>query len=234
MAESTTGVHRGKRFWFDPRFVIGLLLVVASVAGVYAVVAAAEKGVEVYVARSGLVVGQTVHPHDLQVKHVRLGVLESHYAIQGAIPEDGAVMTRTIAQGEMVPTAALGTADDGTHTTIVLTATGQLAGTIETGSVVDVWSAQEIEHGQYEVPSVLVGSARIVRIVKDDSIVAGGRTFSVEVRIPAAKTANVLEAIANTDVISLVPAREAVEDEHARETAEESLGRPLVGSEDTQ
>jgi hypothetical protein len=75
---------------------------------------------------------------------------------------------------------------------------------VSAGTVVDLWSAHETEHGVFGPPAVLVGSATVVRVITPDGLVAG-TTRSVELLVSRSKTASVLEAVANQDAMSVVP-----------------------------
>jgi len=190
----------------DPRLVVGLVLVLASVAGVYALVASAQTSTAVYAARDTLAVGDIVHADDLVASHVRLGDAASHYLSSADVPADGLVVTRTVAQGELVPSSAVADSGNATLTSVVVTAAAPLASSIDTGSGVDIWSAAQTEHDEFGPPAVLVAGAVVVRVNKDDALVADRATVSIEVRVPTAKTAEVLQAIADGDAISVLPA----------------------------
>ncbi|TAM67511.1 MAG: hypothetical protein EPN48_12775 [Microbacteriaceae bacterium] len=205
----TTPARQGstrRPFWFDPRFTIGLLLVVASVVGVYAIVAAADRSTDVYAARGPLVAGDRVDTADLTVTPVRLGTAEHLYLTRADLSEHGAVLTRSLAAGELVPISAIGDESTGSQTSVVLRAQGDLAASVGPGSSVDVWSAATKDRAEHAPPTVLVGAATVVRLIQSDGLVTGRDGRSVEVRVPAGSVAAVLQAIANNDVISLVPA----------------------------
>ncbi|TXN28770.1 hypothetical protein [Lacisediminihabitans profunda] len=194
-----------RSFWFDPRFAIGILLVLGSVAGVFAVVSTADSSVQVYAARSALAPGDRVVVGDLGVKSVRLGDLRAKYLGAGEIPGSGFVVTRSVAAGELVPVSSVGKASGLRVASVVVTVRGELARSIAAVSVVDLWSAPATDSNSFGPPSVLVASATVVRVIEPSGLVAdrGGR--SVELLVPKSKTARVLEAIANQDAISLVP-----------------------------
>ena len=104
------------RFWFDPRFGLGLVLVVASIVGVSVVVAGSDRTVAVYAARVSLAVGDRLDAADLVETDVRLGAAGELYLTPARIPADGLVVTRTVTAGGLVtasparePTAAAGT-----------------------------------------------------------------------------------------------------------------------------
>jgi hypothetical protein len=195
-----------RSFWFDPRFAIGIVLVLGSVAGVFAVVSTADSSVQVYAARSPLTPGDRVAPGDLAVKSVRLGDLRAKYLGAGELPGAGFVVTRAVAAGELVPASSLGKASGLRVASVVVTVHGDLARSIAAVSVVDVWSSVATDNNSFGPPAVLVASATVVRVIEPSGLVAdrGGR--SVELLVPRSKTARVLEAIANQDAISLVPA----------------------------
>src|SRR5690606_37652620 len=109
MPATPAPTQRKKRaFWIDPRFVIGVVLVVASIAGVLMVVASADSSATVYDARGALSVGDRVTASDLVEQSVRLGAVSDKYVGADSIPAEGLVVTRSVAAGELVPVAAVG------------------------------------------------------------------------------------------------------------------------------
>lgn len=207
---SDPGKSTRTRFWFDPRFAIGLALVVASVAGVYAIVAGTDRTTAVYAARTPLAVGDRIDASDLVATRVRLGEAGELYVTPGRLPENGLVVTRTIAAGELVPAAAVGTRAGVSVTSIVVDLRGKLAAATEPGSVVDVWSARQTEHAKFGPPAVLVGHASIVRIIEPTGLIAADGGQSVEILVPKRAVAAVLESIANGDAIAVVPVNSAL------------------------
>ena len=194
-----------RSFWFDPRFAIGIALVVASVAGVLVVVASADNSATVYAARTPLSVGDRITADDLVEQSVRLGTLTDKYLDDDAIPADGLIVTRTVAQGELVPASAVGSTVGERIASVVITVNSRLPHAVDAGSVVDVWAAREGEAGTFGPPSVLVPSATVVQVIEADGIIAGATAVNVELLVPRARTARILEAIANSDALSLVP-----------------------------
>jgi hypothetical protein len=203
-AQREDGTRR-HTFWFDPRFAIGLALVVASVGGVLWVVSAADASVQVLAARSALSPGDRIGAGDLVSQSVRLGQSSAKYLTTADLPGAGLVVTRAVSAGELVPASAVGNAAGLRVASVVVTVRGELPKSIAAGTVVDLWSGVEGENGEFGAPSVLVSSATVVRLIEADGIIADGSSGSVELLIPRPKTARVLESIANADAISLVP-----------------------------
>jgi hypothetical protein len=89
---------------------------------------------------------------------------------------------------------------------VVVTASGPISASVAAGSSVDVWAARSDSDTDYEPPVVLVDGAVVVAVQHDDSLVADRGSVSVEVRVPAARVASVLQAIADGRTLSVVPA----------------------------
>ncbi len=215
MARSTppsTKERPPRSFWFDPRFGIGLVLIVASVAGVGWIVAGADRTVNVWAARGLLTPGDTVDASDLVVRAVRLGEAGELYLAEAAMPEGGLIVARTVAEGELVPVAAVGTGTSDEQASVVVAVGSTLPRSITEGSVVDLWAAAGVEGGagDFDPPAVLVSGATVVRVVEDDGLIVDGGATGVEVLVPRGKLASVLDAITSEDAISLVPAVSAL------------------------
>ena len=194
---------RPRAFWGDARFFLGILLIAASVVGVWFVVSASRQTVPVFAATRTIVPGEAVADDDLRLVDVSLGQLEDSYLTAEAL-EGGLVATRTVAEGELVPQSAVGAAAAAATTTVVLHSAVEVPASVEAGSVVEVWEAPLIEHGSYDVPRILVADATVVSVTRDDSMIGGGAA-SLEVVIPRADVAAVLGAMADESALSVVP-----------------------------
>jgi hypothetical protein len=201
---AATGTRK-RRFWFDPRFAIGVVLIAVSVAGTAFVVTAADSTEPVLAARSVLTPGQTVTSDDLIATKVAMEKATSLYLSPSDVPAEGLVVTRTVAAGELVPASAVGSADSVDSTSVVITVKGELAASIVPGATADVWAAPKTDDG-YGPPVVIVPDATVVRLVKPNGIVVDASSGSVEVLVPKQTVARVLEAAADEDALSLVPA----------------------------
>lgn len=193
----------------DPRLLIGLALVAGSTAGVWGLVAGLDDTTEVYAVAETATPGTRLDGDDLVVRSVRIDGGADHYLEVGRVDGDGIVVTRTIGAGELVPADAVGTADSVSVASVVVATRGPLPSGVGPGTRVDVWSAAVLEHGAYDAPSVLVPGAEIAGIVTDDGLVGAGDTGRVEVLVPRARVAALLQALAAGDAIDLVAARVA-------------------------
>ncbi|GAA3767956.1 hypothetical protein GCM10022240_20490 [Microbacterium kribbense] len=195
---------RRRGFWTDTRFFLGLLLIVASIAGVWAVVALARQTSPVYAAAHTLVPGQALTAADLVVVDVALGRTADAYLAPGGTLA-GLAATRTIATGELVPAAATGPLAQASTTTVVVHSAVEVPSSVRAGSIVELWSAAQTERGVYAVPSILIPTATVVSVTRDDSMIGGGAT-ALELVIERADVADTLAAIAAQAALSIVPA----------------------------
>ncbi|MGV8970203.1 MAG: hypothetical protein ACOH1J_07120 [Microbacteriaceae bacterium] len=198
-----------RRLWFDSRFAVGLVLVIASTVGVVAVISATDSSIEVLAARSTLVPGAQVDSGDFVATSVRLDAASALYLAPGDIPEDGLVVTKTISRGELAPSSAVGAAAGVRQAAVVIGVSNQLAASIGPGTLVDIWAAGErsgsAETGEFAGPAVIVPGAVVVRVIEGDGIMMDAAAATVEVLVPRTRIARVLEALANGDALSLVP-----------------------------
>ncbi|PWC07395.1 SAF domain-containing protein [Mycetocola zhujimingii] len=205
MDASIPSVSRRIRASFDTRFVVGIVLIVSSIVGVWVVVSSADRSTGVYLARTTLNVGDVIQPGDLTVAAVRLGEADARYVTDGSIPEEGFTVLRTVLKGELVPQSAVGTDASVGVSALVVGSISMLPESVEAGALVDVWIAKVEDDGTFAPPVVLVAGAAVVRVVEQQGLVAAGGQ-DVEVLVPKGKVAAVLAAVAGGDAISVVPA----------------------------
>lgn len=193
-----------RAFWGDARFFLGVLLVAASVAGVWLVVTAARQTVPVYAAAHTLVPGQVIEPGDLEVVDVALGALAGAY-LPAEHSAGALVATRTVEAGELVPAASVGEARSARTTNVVVRSAVDVPASVGAGAVVEVWAAPIREDGGYDEPRVLVADATVVSVTRDDSMIGGGAA-ALELVIPRADVSATLAAMADESALSIVPA----------------------------
>ena len=174
MDPSLASTPKRWRIRFDPRFAVGVVLIVVSIVGVWLVVQSADRSTPVYLARSTLSVGDVVHDGDLTVAHVRLGEADTRYVPNGGIPDDGLVVLRTVLKGELLPQSAVATDAAVNVSALVVGSASTLPESVEAGSLIDVWSAKVQDDGSFAPPVVLVSGASVVRVVEQQGLVAAG------------------------------------------------------------
>lgn len=194
---------RPRPFWGDARFLLGVLLVAVSVGGVWLVVGAARQTAPVLAASRTIVPGETVAADDFRTVDVALGAAGDAYVGPGALPK-GAVATRTISEGELVPAQAVGAAADSRVTTVVISTSVDVPATITSGTRVELWVAPALERDVFDTPRILVADATVASVSRDEGVV-GQAGAALELVIPRADVAATLEAVSGGSSLSVVP-----------------------------
>lgn len=189
--------------WADLRFLVGVILVLASVGGVWLIVSAGRQTQPVYIAVRAIVPGEPVAAGDLAVLDVALGGAADAYLGTDDL-EEGLVAARTVAAGELVPADALVADEAAQSTTIVVRSAAEVPGSVDAGSAVELWAAPRLDQSSFDTPRILVADATVVSVSRDDSPLAGG-TAAVELVIPRADVAAALAAIADGAALSVIP-----------------------------
>lgn len=128
--------------WRDPRLWIGLLIVAGSVVLGARLLAAADDAVPVWAVVDDHGVGAPIGADDVVAVRVRFAddaELDRYLPADDPLPAD-IVLSRGIGGGELLPRAAIDTAQDvGTVEVPVDLEPGRVPPTVDAGSVVDVW-----------------------------------------------------------------------------------------------
>lgn len=214
----------------DLRLVLGILLVAGSVAGVYGIVAAADRRVVVYAAASALTPGEHIDADDLVQRSVALDGVDRLYLTAGRIPPGGLVVTQPVAKGALLPTSAVGSAAGVRSTSLVLRLATQVSGAVVPGATIDIWAASDPDAVAAAAspvtsaddptapadpsasvdltgPAVIVPGATVVKVVEETGgFSASASGSSVEVLVPRDRVARLLQAIAQKASLAVVPA----------------------------
>lgn len=189
----------------DPRLLIGVGLVVASVAGVAGLVAAVDTRETVYVAASHLAPGERIEQSDLVGRSLSLEGSTQLYLGPGDLPENGLVAVHAVGKGELVPRSAVGDDVGMSSTALVIESESRVSSRVQPGSIVEVW-ATPADPGTGRAPAVLVQSAVVTGVIDDDGLVSDRSGAAVEVQVERGRLARLLQALADGDLLSVVPA----------------------------
>lgn len=191
-------------FWGDIRFVIGIVLVALSIAGVWLIVSSSGRTTPMLQANRTIVQGEALVSSDFQVVEVGLGRLTEDYVAPQDL-EPGLVAARTLTKGELVPTTALADDDTSRTTTIVIESSTGIPAGVTTGTVVELWQAPPLEDERsYDTPRILVGDVIVSSVIDPEGMLASDAT-TVEVVIDRSDVAEVLAAITGGAMLSVVP-----------------------------
>jgi len=193
-----------KPSWKDPRLLVGVLLVLASVAGVIALVGAADRTVQVYVAREGIAVGQKLSRDDVSIAKVRLDDVEAGYVtVESGLPE-GKVAIQRIARNQLLPKESLGNADALDRKPVAVTVEDSLPEQAVPGSRVDVWVSLPDAKNGFAEPRLLLPGAEIAQVTEGSSALGASKQTVVLVLVTDEQMPKLLGAQANKAKVAVV------------------------------
>ncbi|MDR6435813.1 hypothetical protein J2790_000934 [Paenarthrobacter nicotinovorans] len=193
-----------KPSWKDPRLLIGILLVLVSVAGVIALVGSADRTTQVYTAREEIAVGQAVTMADLSIANVRLDDLESGYVTVEGGWADGRVALQRVAKNQLLAKESLGQADALNRKPVAVSVEGELPVQVVGGARVDVWVALPGSSSAFDEPHLLLPSAEIAQVVSGPVGLGASKTTQILVLVTDEQMPKLLGAQANKASISVV------------------------------
>ncbi|WP_334171012.1 SAF domain-containing protein [Sinomonas sp.] len=204
---STAGTQAGLRLrkpsWKDPRLLLGLLLVLASVAGVVGLVRSAEAGNVVYAAKDDIPVGQPVGLDQLVPVEVRLGAALDRYVAEGDLPS-GRVAVQRVSKGDLIPASSLGSADVLGRSPVAIGLQEPLPAEAVAGTRADVWVALPDGRNGFAEPKLLIPASEIAQVQSAAPGLGGPRETVVYVLVDPDKLPQLLAAQANKARISVV------------------------------
>jgi hypothetical protein len=193
--------------WRDARLLVGLVLVLASVALGARVLAAADTTVPVYAAAIALPAGHPVDPVSLRVVRVRIGQGTGPYLSGAVAPPSGAVLLRAVGDGELVPLSAIGPALDLDRRPVAVPVGAPVPAGLRPAAVVDVWSSARdpASATSFRPPVRLAHNVEIYAVTSDSSALGASRGASVQVLLGEDEVKAVLDAEANGARLAIVP-----------------------------
>lgn len=188
----------------DPRFIAGVLLIIVSILLTTWIIQRARGGEDVYQLTAPVAQGQPIELSSVSVVSARTG--SNAYLPVGEIPE-GAIATRSMSAGELLPRDAVSTAAEQDRRQVVINVATRIPSSVGVGSQVEVWSIDKptvVEDRQAE-PTVIATSAIILAVSEPDATMIE-HAQAVEVSVTEADLAKVLAATGGKGSLVVVPA----------------------------
>ena len=198
------GARLKRPSWKDPRLLVGILLVLASVVGVVSLVGAADQTTEAYAAREPIAVGETLTTDKLHRVKVRLVEVEQHYLTPETGLDAGLVAVQRIGKDQLLPRESVGQLDGLDRKPVAVTVEETLPDQAVAGSRVDVWVALPDTRNGFSEPSLLLAGAEIAQITPGSTALGSSRSTVVMVLVPDAQMPKLLGAQANKAKIAVV------------------------------
>jgi hypothetical protein len=197
--------------WRDTRLLVGLVLVLASVAIGARVVALADDTVPVYAARATLPPGTSLSAENLVVARARITGTDGRYLEARDPLPAGRVLLRQVGPGELVPRSAIGSAAALTTRPVTVPIEGAPPAGLVTGALVDVWASERasgsgsVAGAEYVTPKRIARGVEVFHVAAAGSSLAASSESSVEVLLDEDQLPLVLDALANDARTAVVP-----------------------------
>lgn len=190
---STVRVQRPRSPWRDPRMIIGLLLVTASILGVWGLVSTARSGQMVYQATRDIAPGEPLSNENIALVDARPG---SDVYLTGEEEMSDLFTTHALHAGELIARSAATTKLDQSMRTFVITVDESLPDGVTPGDMVELWFIPDSAIGQTTTPEARkVGEpVYVVRVVGEKSGIGVTGGTRLELRSTADQMGTILSS----------------------------------------
>lgn len=189
--------------WKDPRLIVGIVLVLVSVLMGALLVSRLSATTPVLVARTAIVPGDEISADQLTTVELRLGDQEGLYVGSVAAIPEGAVATRTVQAGELLPISALGQSEDVPLRPVMIPVETTVAESVAPGATVELWHTPSGDEAGNSVNSEMLVEDAVVRRIDEGSSL-GMRSMSVEVLVPRDAVGPLLEVLARDERLDVI------------------------------
>jgi hypothetical protein len=189
---------------FPSRTLVGLGLVVVSLAGVGFVVNESQQTRVIAVTATEIIAGQRIAESDVVALVVPQGDVFDAYA-HPADFSDSPVTSQSLGSGQLVPKAILGfeTLSDDSVITIELSIGSP--DWLRAGAVTELWVAPPGAENTFLAPFVLAPRVSILKVSRDEGFAADTLRTRVEVLVPRRHLPGAIHALANRYFLHLSP-----------------------------
>ncbi|GAB3246469.1 SAF domain-containing protein [Kineosporia babensis] len=194
--------------WRDPRLIVGLVLLFGSVAAGARLMSEAGQLRAVYAARTALPPGTALTADVLKVVRVRVEGAGAGYLDAASPLPAGAVLTRTVGEGELIPMAAIGSTASLSVRPVAIPFDGTPPAGLVAGGRADIWAAdkhREQARGGYQAPRQIASGIEVFAVSGPGTGLSSGRSGALEVLVPQESLSEVLDALANESKLSVLP-----------------------------
>ena len=186
--------------WRDPRLVIGVAIVAVSVLVGVKLFSGADNTVSVWAVTTDLRSGTTLADGDLQRRDIRFSEdvdADRYVSAESELPVD-TTLVRDVGVGELLPRAALGSADERSLVEVPVAAAAEaVPSTVRAGSVVDVWVTPEAASGRSAAESLLVfDDVLVIAVPGSGSALGSSATRQIVVGVDEAGEQDLAAALA--------------------------------------
>jgi hypothetical protein len=190
--------------------VLGLVLLTASTLGVWFVIESNDKTEEFLVAAAPAASGSIVTEGSFRVAHMNLAGSRDVYLRPGQVPI-GSYLLNTLDQGQLIPKGSVASSIVDARQPVIISSVMPVPPNLKIGDFVDVWVSDAIDNNKFAAPITIVLDAEVTGVIQDSGVI-GGQQPRVQILVPVASVATILDAIASKDALSLVLKRNLGDD----------------------
>ena len=164
--------------WINRRTLLGVVLILVSVAGGRAVMESGKTTVPVWVVGKDLAGGSVLSGEELRVEHVNLPPRLGASYVRASEPLAGMVVTRPLAAGELVPAAWVVPSSPARSRAVAIPVDPEHAvgGALRPGDLVDIYAT--FDAGDARARTVaLLREAEVLDVVSAGGLVMGDRSL---------------------------------------------------------
>ncbi|MBV7364096.1 hypothetical protein KRX54_06645 [Actinomycetaceae bacterium TAE3-ERU4] len=194
-------------FLRDPRFLVGLVIIVASALLGAWIFNTSNRGLTFYEAARDLPAGSPVEEKDFVLVKGKLSNSAAYSSGEG-IKLKG-VLERSIRKGELLPANSI-IFEGKALSAIVVQIENPLPSSAQVGDRVALWALpiEDPRTGNYSQPRLIASGLVIFTLKAGPERSLGGRQNAVEIGVPADKIRDVLSVMARKQPLTLVPGGE--------------------------
>jgi hypothetical protein len=188
--------------WRDPRILVGIVIVAASVLLGVKVLASADDTVGVWALRKDLPAGTRVDAGEverMQIRFTSRDAADRYLSADDPLPSDS-VLQRAVGQGELLPRNALADADQALVEVPVSVEVEAVPATVGEGSVVDVWVTPQTATtaGKLADATLVLDDVVVVKAPRGEDTLAPTGTRQIIVGVTAQQAEELGPALGRT------------------------------------
>lgn len=188
--------------WRDPRILVGLVIVAASILVGVKVLASADDSVGVWAVRKDLPAGTRVDPaevHRVQIRFTSTDDADRYLSADAPLPADS-VLQRAVGAGELLPRRAIAGAETALVEVPVSVEVDEVPATVREGSVIDIWVTPQTATTADKLADadLVLDDVVVVRAAKPEDSLAPTGTRQIIVGVTRDQAADLGPALGRT------------------------------------
>jgi hypothetical protein len=182
--------------------IIGLFIIGSSIAGVWFVIETNNKTEAYLVAAKPASSGSMVTAGSFRVERLNLAGSGDLYLRPGDVPV-GSYLLNTFDAGQLVPKGSVATSIIDARQPVIISSVMPVPQSLKVGDFVDIWVSLATENNKFAPAVMLVRDAEVTDVIESNGVVSGGAP-NVQLLVPVASVAPILDSIASKGALSLV------------------------------